>query len=182
CSEPLPRVTCSREHNGRTVYELEEGPVGNTESITYLTGQISRNVFKGYRTAKNKYRNVKVRSRTPVGKLLFDQIIHKDLLGPGEPELFIFGEFTGYDRTSAADQRNQHSRLPIDAFIQTPGTGISSTYTAHIPWYTKMIEDVFTKLKWDPSEFTTYRTVIDYPVIPSTVHMRSILPEKKGGN
>jgi len=182
CSEPLPIVSSSRNYDGRTIFELDEGPVGNTESITYLTGQISRNVFKGYRTAKNNYRNVKVRSRTPVERLLFDQIIHKDLLGPGEPELYIFGEFTGYDQAASADQINKHCRLPIDVFIQKLGTGISSTYTTHIPWYTKMLEDAFTRLQWDPSEFTTYRAVIDYPIIPSTIHMRSILPEEKVRN
>jgi len=42
-----------------------------------------------------------------------------------------------------------------------------------------MLSDVFEKLDWDPDRFVTYRTVIEYPVVPSTVSMRSLLPERK---
>ncbi|NOQ22474.1 MAG: hypothetical protein GQ565_07475 [Candidatus Aegiribacteria sp.] len=179
CSEPLPNVICSRKRDGRTVHELEEAPIGNTEAITCVTAQISRDVFKRYRTREDRYREVVVRARTPVERLVFDQIVHLDLIGPLEPELFIFGEFTGYDWAMPAEFRNPHSCLPMNASIQKLEMGLKATYTPYIQWYTDMIEDVFSKLQWDPAKFRTYRIVIDYPVIPSTVSMRSLLPKSE---
>jgi len=179
CSKPLPNVISSREHEGRTVHELEEAPIGNTESITCITAQMCKNVFKSYRTKEDRYREVLVRARTPVERLVFDQIVHIDLLGPEEPELFIFGEFTGYDWAKSAEFRNPSSSLPVESSIQKLDIGIKAAYTPHIHWYTDMLEDVFSRLDWDPSQFRTFRVVIDYPVIPSTVNMRSVLPEKQ---
>jgi len=138
-----------------------------------------RDVFKSYRTREDRYREVLVRARTPVERLVFDQIVHLDLIGPHDPELFIFGEFTGYDWSKPAEFRNPNSSLPMSVSIHKLGMGIKATYTPYIQWYTDMIEDVFSKLQWDPSKFRTYRVVIDYPVIPSTVNMRSLLPEKQ---
>lgn len=181
-SDPLPDVLSSRKRDGHIVHELEDAPIGNTESITCLTAQIAREVFHRYRTKEDRYRELVVRARTPVEKLFFDQIVHVDLLGPYEPELFIFGEFTGYGWADSAEFRNPHSRLPIDATIRMLGHGSSAAYTPQIPWYTEMLEDVFRRLNWDPDKFRIYRTVIDYPVIPSTINMRSLLPEKEGEN
>lgn len=178
CSKPLPSVISSKVHEGRVVHELEEAPIGNTESISFVTGQLAREVFSSYRTKEDRFREVLVRARTPVERLIFDQIVHRDLIGPSEPELFVFGEFTGYDWAKSAEYRNPNSQLPVDAYIQELGWGSEAAYTPHIPWYTEMLDDVFQKLDWDSDKFMTYRVVIEYPVIPSTVNMRSILPEK----
>ena len=178
CSKPLPNIVSSRKLEGHVVHELEEAPIGNTEAITCITAQIARDVFKSYRTNEDRFREVLIRARTPVERLVFDQIVHTDLIGPLEPELFIFGEFTGYDWAKSAELRNPHSTLPIKASIQKLGKGIDAAYTPHIPWYTDMIEDAFKRLQWDPAKFRTYRVVIDYPVIPSTLNMRSLLPER----
>jgi len=178
CSEPLPNVISSRKREGRIVHELEEAPIGNTESITCITAQKARNVFKSYRTEDDRFREVLIRARTPVERLIFDQIVHRDLVGPFDPELFIFGEFTGYDWAKAAELRNPHSSLPINTSIQKLGNGIRASYTPHINWYSDMIEDAFQRLQWDPEKFRIYRVEIDYPVIPSTVSMRSLLPER----
>ncbi len=179
CSAPLPNIISSSKRKEHIVHELEEAPIGNTESITCITAQIAREVFRKYRTEEDRFREVVVRARTPVERLVFDQIVHLDLIGPLEPELFVFGEFTGYDWAKSAEFRNPHSCLPINASVQKLGPGIRAAYTPYIPWYTDMLEDAFGKLLWNPEEFRTYRVVIDYPVIPSTVNMRSLLPERE---
>jgi len=179
CSKPLPNVVSSRKREGRRVHELEEAPIGNTEAITCITAQVAREVFSSYRTREDRYREILVRARTPVERLVFDQIVHIDLIGPMEPELFVFGEFTGYDWAKAAEFRNPNSCLPIDASIQKLGFGTRSVYSPYIPWYTEMMDDVFDRLRWPADKFRTYRVVIDYPVIPSTVNMRSLLPERE---
>ncbi|OPL18188.1 MAG: hypothetical protein AVO35_06695 [Candidatus Aegiribacteria sp. MLS_C] len=179
CSAPLPNVVSSRKCEGRVVHELEEAPIGNTEAMTCITAQVARSVFSSYRTREDRYREVLVRSRTPVERLVFDQIVHRDLIGPMDPELFVFGEFTGYDWARAAEFRNPNSCLPIEASIQKLGFGVRAMYSPYLPWYTEMMEDVFARLDWDPNLFRTYRVVIDYPVIPSTVNMRSLLPERE---
>lgn len=179
CSQPLPEVVSSRRLEGRVVHELQEAPIGNTEAITFITAQKARNVFSSYRTDEDRYREVLVRARTPVERLVFDQIVHRDLLGPAGPELFVFGEFTGYDWSKSAEHRNPGSRLPVDAEIQELDLGAGTAATPHIPWYNEMVEDVFAKLEWPSNEFITYRVMIDYPVIPSTAIMRSVLPDRE---
>jgi len=179
CSKPMPSVISSRESKGRVVHELEEAPIGNTETITVVTGQIAREVFSSFRTKEDRYREILVRARTPVERLVFDQVVHEDLLGPEDPELFIFGEFTGHDWACSAEFRSPNSQLPIEADIQKLGKGPAAAVTPYIPWYTEMLSDVFEKLDWDPDRFVTYRTVIEYPVVPSTISMRSLLPERK---
>lgn len=179
CSQPLPEVLSSRRLEGRVVHELREAPIGNTEAVTCITAQKAGNVFSSCRTDQDRYREVLVRTRTPVERLIFDQVVHRDLAGPADPELFVFGEFTGYDWWKSAEHRNPGSLLPVDAEIQELGRGTGKAGTPHIPWYTEMLDDVFQKLDWPSNEFITYRVMIDYPVIPSTAIMRSLLPDRK---
>ncbi|MBN1433844.1 hypothetical protein JW921_03735 [Candidatus Fermentibacterales bacterium] len=178
CSSPLPQVIGSVSKNGRFFHELAEGPLGDTEAMTCVTAQVARAVFPAWRTDQDRFREILALSRTPVEALILDQVAHRDLLGPHEPELFAFGEFTGHEWAESAEHRNPHGRLPIDARVQMLGWGAAAGFTALVPRYVEMLEDVFRRMGWDGSDFAVHRAVIEYPVIPSTVNMRTLLPEK----
>ena len=180
CSRPLPSVVSSVNRDGHMVHELAEGPLGDTEAMTCVTAQVARSVFECYRTEHDRFREILVLARTPVETLILDQISHRDILGPHEPELFVFGEFTGYEWAESAEHRSPHSRLPMDSLVHKLGTGVQAAFTAHIPRYVEMLEDAFGRMGWNPDGFVVYRTVIEYPVIPSTINMRTLLPEGPG--
>ncbi len=181
CSEPLPDVISSVCYAGRVIHELREAPIGNTETTTLITAQIAGNASSRFRTANDRYREVAVRARTPVKKLVLDQLVHMDLLdGPEKPELLVFGEFTGYDWGKPSDMKNPNSILPIEVDVSTHGPGLESAYTPFVPRYLEMLRDAFEKLGWPGHKFVLYRAIIEYPVIPSSVIMRSPLPGRKG--
>lgn len=171
CSQPLPRFRRVAGSYGFTEDELVEGPVGNKGLITFVTGEVDRNVASRYRDERNQIGEFVAEARTPCETLIFDHFVHQDLFGGREPELRVYSALRGPDAWQERD------RLPLPESLEDLGPGLAALQTPDVPRYEEMVLFVCETLKWDVERFRLYRVQMRYPPIPTAVVIRYEFPE-----
>jgi hypothetical protein len=112
--------------------------------------------------------NVFAEVGTPVKRILFDVLVHRDLYAGVEPQLFIYD--TALDGAADInDPSRDVDRLDLLESVQSLGWGREKARHARIPHYVDLLEHVFERLGWDDDRFRGYRCEIDYPVYGSQV-------------
>jgi len=166
CSHPFPKLRAPDGSPADTSYQLVEGSVGNTGSLTCLLGEIGRGV-EPY-TGGEKYARLVFATdpRTPAEVLIFDLIAHRGMLGRVNPTAHMFSDL--FDR-GFNDPPVEVDRLPLAEAVEYLGTGPDAVSTPEVPRYTEMARFAFDRLGWSGDEFDVYRLRIPYPPIPTTV-------------
>jgi hypothetical protein len=170
CSEPLPSLKAITSQGCGPVYELEEGPLGNTNLIDTVTGTVSRGVFPIDPAEGEEHHEVSVKLYTPVQNLVLDLFFHETMAETmaGNPSARMMFDY--YTRGGALAYRSDRDLIPMEIKPMMIGTGISCAYTPLIPRYSPMLAEVFQCLRWDPDEFVVYRTRVEFPVVPSSLY------------
>ena len=106
----------------------------------------------------------------PAESLLFDLIVHRDLVEAMRPEVELYGKLWGADADSLPA-----SRLPCSDQVIDLGVG-AQLATPLVPRYAEMVRKVMDNMGWNPGEFRCLRLIMLYPPMPSTVVMRYPLP------
>jgi hypothetical protein len=167
CSTPLPRFRQVPGERGFVENELEEGPVGKTGAITFMTGNVIRARASRYRDELNAKWDLVARLRTPTSLLVLDVLIERSIFGPITPHVGVYSDLFGH-----ALQRGparERYRLPSVHKVETLGQGTGAAHTSEIPRYSRMLQHVMDKLQWDGSRFIAYRARIEYPFTPTSV-------------
>jgi hypothetical protein len=174
CSQPVPKLRAPDGAPANTSYQLVEGSVGNSGSLTCLLGEIGRGV-EPY-TGGEKYARLVLATevRTPAETLVFDLIVHRGMLGRLNPTAHMFGDL--FDR-GFNDPPVEADRLPLAEQVEYLGSGADALSTPEVPRYPEMVRFAFDRVGWPESEFDVYRLRIAYPPIPSTVWIAQALPE-----
>lgn len=175
CSDPIPDVRRVPHPDGRIQCEILEGPVGNAGRTNFVLGEMV--AFGGplVRRPGHDCLEFALKADLPIERLIFDQIMPVGVLGGMAPELSVYSEMTGPTPTHFNAEARQ--RLPVDESPQRLGQGLASMHCAEIPDYERILGDAFAQSGWDPAGFVLYRSVIEYPPIPSTVVHFMPLPE-----
>ena len=63
-------------------------------------------------------------------------------------------------------------RLPVRADVRLVSGGLDAADSPLAPKHAAMLRYAFDKLEWDPAEFDIYRSVLEYPILHTTVVMR----------
>lgn len=170
CSDPLPALKTVTSHSCGPVYELGDGPVGNTNLIDTVTGTISRGLFPIKPDEAEKHHEVSVKMYTPVQNLVLDLFFHETMAETmaGNPTAKMLFDY--YSHGGALCYRSDRDHIPMNIKPLMIGTGTGCAYTPLIPAYSDMLTDVFQCLRWDPDEFLVYRTRVEYPVVPSSLY------------
>ena len=173
CSQPLPKLRVPGSFPADTSYQLVEGSVGNTGSLTCLLGEIGRGV-EPYTRSENYPRLVFAAApRTPAETLIFDLIIHRDMLGRLNPTAHMFGDL--FDQ-GFNDPPLEVDRLPLVEKVEFLGSGADAVHAAEVPRYREMARFAFDRVGWPESEFDVYRLRVPYPLIPTTLWIAQDLP------
>ncbi len=170
CSDPLPELKAVTSHSCGPVYELAEGPVGNTNLIDTVTGTVSRGIFPVKPHDNETHHEISVKIYTPVQNLVLDLFFHETMAETmaGNPKARMLFDY--YTRGGALVYRSERDTVPMNIKPLMIGSGIGCAYTPHIPAYSEMLSDVFQCLRWDPDEFVVYRTRVEFPVLPSSLY------------
>jgi len=170
CSEPLPSLKAVTSQSCGPVYELEEGPVGNTNLIDTVTGTVSRGIFPVDPHEGEEHHEVSVKLYTPVQNLVLDLFFHETMAETmaGNPSARMMFDY--YTRGGALIYRSDRDLVPMEIKPMMIGTGTGCAYTPLIPRYSEMLAEVFQCLRWDPDEFVVYRTRVEFPVVPSSLY------------
>ncbi|MCK5130774.1 MAG: hypothetical protein KAR40_01310 [Candidatus Sabulitectum sp.] len=170
CSDPLPSLKTVTSHSCGPVYELEDGPVGNTNLIDTVTGTVSRGIFPIEPDEGEEHHEVSVKIYTPVQNLVLDLFFHETMAETmaGNPKAKMLFDY--YTHGGALAYRSDRDRIPMNVKPMMIGTGTGCAYTPLIPRYSEILTDVFQCLRWDPDEFVVYRTRVEFPVVPSSLY------------
>jgi hypothetical protein len=168
CSQPTPELRPTAGP-GRTVFELVEGPVGNTGSLTCVVGTIQRGI-PYWRSAANEWGEHAAVCDLPAELLIMDLYVHEGL-GFGIPPESILRSEIGVHRPGTGERR-----LPLGEHLQDLGAGLLPLATPEVPRYQPMLEAVFRSTGWPRAQFHGFRMRIAYPVYPSSLVLRYRLP------
>ncbi|MCA9273175.1 MAG: hypothetical protein KDA31_09030 [Phycisphaerales bacterium] len=169
CGGAMPRMHIKESAQGLT-YEIGDGPVGKTGEFTCFFGYFHRQIVPRYREEQNRVAELFSTVSIPAESLLFDLIVHRDLVEAMRPEVELYGKLWGADADSLPA-----SRLPCSDQVIDLGVG-AQLATPLVPRYAEMVRKVMDNMGWNPGEFRCLRLIMLYPPMPSTVVMRYPLP------
>ncbi len=178
CSDPLPLLKTVTSHSCGPVYELEDGPVGNTNLIDTVTGTVSRGIFPVDPAEGEEHHEISAKIYTPVQNFVLDLFFHETMAETmaGNPKAKMLFDY--YSHGGALAYRSDRDHIPMNIKPMMIGTGTSCAYTPLIPKYSEMLADVFQCLRWDPDEFVVYRTRVEFPVVPSSLYYTDAMVRK----
>ncbi len=174
CSQPLPELRLLTDATGVS-YELTEGPVGNTGALTCVLGTINRDI-PYYRTLENQWGEHTAICDTPVEVMIADLFIHERFAFAIPPEPMLFSEMRSAVRYPGV--RRERNRLPLNEPLQDLGAGPLPIATPEVPHYSRMVQALFDRTGWSPTEFHGFRMRIAYPACPTALVLRYRLPER----
>ena len=164
CSDPHPELQSESVPTG-TLYELAEGPVGNTGAFSSVLGWCARGFATRYKDELNDHAEHYLPLNVPCELALFDLYVHRELEFEMPPELRVLSHMElGMHLPASAGQRY---RLPIDEKPQDLGSGPPIVATPHVANYGRMVQRVNERMGWDARDFRGYRFTWKYPPIPT---------------
>jgi hypothetical protein len=170
CSENLPKIVVRRRRRG-VVYELGEGPVGNTGTFTCFFGTISRSSAPRRRTEQDRHADMFSQVAMPAEMLQFDLIAHQDLDFLMSAKAMLVGSAEGDEPGLEA------LAIPLeDGPLELAGRP-PVLLSPQIPRYAEMVASVFAKAGWNEREFRAIRLIVKYPPMHSSAVLRAELPE-----
>lgn len=171
CSPRIPPMRVNRDSRG-WVYELEEGPIGNTGACTCFFGEMARGFASRYRTPTDTFGELSSQITLPIETLQFDLFVHRDLEFALHPEVLVRGHL---DRpTDAADEL----LIPIGDRPRLLKGHPPVLATPLFDRYEQLIQVVLDRAGWARAEFNVLRLTVAFPPMHSTLVMRFALPEK----
>lgn len=162
-SHPRPRIECHRTDQVLQ-WGLLPGPVGKTGAVSCVTGEIMRRCGPIHRQEGETSATYVTRVHTPAELLIVDHIVHRELFGPVEHSVAIYGGFVD-------GVRSESDRVPVRETMQHLGRASDLLHTPEIPRYTDMTAHVFERLGWEPGQFDVYRLRLEYPIMLSEVRL-----------
>jgi hypothetical protein len=177
CTDPLPSIEALPVPGG-TLFELSEGPVGNTAAFSCAFGWFSRADVTLHQETADDYAEHLIAHTTPCELLQMDLFVHRDLPFQLPPELLIQSRMeVGVDLPPSIQRRY---KLPIEQNVEELGTGLTRAASPHVPNYMRVLQAAHDRIGWNPDEFRGFRVELRYPPIPTTPMLRyPLLPPLK---
>lgn len=175
CSPNMPKIDIATRGTAAE-YMLPSGPVGNMGAFDCFFGEISRGA-PAYRTERDHTGEFSSTVSLPVETLIFDIILHKDVPMVGAPSVGIYGFPQGFGDNIAAHRAEWELPLgePLLELAGMPPT----VATPLIPRYTELVNTVYERMGWKPSDFYGLRMTLKHPPMQSLAVVKWELPEKK---
>lgn len=173
CSAPLPTIRSTPTPLG-TRYEQVGGELGNRGATTCVYGSYLRRFAPRHRDEKNVRGEFFTSINAPVEHLLFDVIVHRDLVAD---RFDLRAEVLQAESSSPFFDRHG-TGLPCPERVRRLGANTPRVATPMAPRYGEIIDRVYERLAWDPQDFRGYRYEMKYPPLPCTVVLSYELPEQ----
>ena len=177
CSSPLPEIRALPLEAG-TLYSLAEGPIGNAGIATVTFGIISRRGQTRYRSENDEVVNFGTYMHTPVERIVMDLFVHRDLGFPLPPDVMLIDRMVHPHQEGISIEEAERKRMPISVCPRELSPGLTSSVTPQIPWYPRLLNDVYERGGWSPDDFRGYRLEMAYPPNPTVLVLGLKKPER----
>jgi hypothetical protein len=175
CAGNVPEIRPLRDERG-VVYMLGEGPIGKQGRFSVFYGRIDRAAVPRYRTERDTKGELFSVISAPVEHLLFDLIVHRELVEAFAPEVLVFSRLNSH--VDGHINAMVPSLVPVHETVNWIGSGPPVCATPLVPRYHELVERAFKRAGWSARDFGGYRLVMKYPPLPSTVVLRFNLPAR----
>jgi hypothetical protein len=175
CTKPLPKFQTVEGIGGYVLGELGGSGVGNTSSLTCITGDVVWSAASSYQDEHNRQGELLTSIHTPCRVLIHDVLIYKDMFGPISPEVFVYDDY--WRKVSGYKIKPEAISLAAPEEVMCLGQGTSVLPTPDVPRYVEMADYVAERVRWDLDQFEVYRCRVEYPVMHSAVVIRFDLPK-----
>ncbi len=162
-SDNLPALV-DRTAGNVTRSILPAGPVGNTNALTCVFGELNPGALPTPGPGEDRTFRIGAAIVTPVERLQLDLIVHEDVAWATDPDVALYAQLDGGGR-SLADDEDQ--RLPLYESVHELGRGLATMASPDVPRYGEMLAAAFDRAGWDDTAFRGYRFVMRYPPIPT---------------
>jgi hypothetical protein len=166
CSAPLPDIRAVPEPDG-VVYELAEGPVGDTAASTCVFGWRTSAVGSVRGGPPGSLAEFMLMAETPAESLVFDLFVHRDLPFEGAPGLRVTSSMHGAPRFPLA----AHARYDLPLSERLEALDPASRPVAHplLPRHAELVATACARAGWRLADFRGHRLTVRFPPIPSVV-------------
>ncbi len=169
CSKPIPFMRLAKPEGAECLraVELIEGPIGDTGTVTCVTGEVIRNCTSRYATPDGPPIYLSAQLEFPARLFIGDLIVHRDLTHLMELDASVLrygGEHTGDPHRALPSER-----LPVPCAFEHLGAGLTAVKLQEMPRYLELIDWTCRKLGWDAQQLEVHRVRLSYPVTPSRI-------------
>lgn len=178
CRGELPDLTVRDLGGGHRLYELGEGPVGQSAAVTCVFGSSHRRFGPVHGEQPGEVGEHFVRLDAPVERVLFDLLVHRDLPFLDPPGVTVQSLMQGSPRYPLVKHPEQ--ALSVTADVQVLRGSPPVLATPEVPDLAAMSEVAARSIGRELEEFRAYRIELVYPPIPSMVSLHHALPERPG--
>ena len=99
----------------------------------------------------------------PVELMVFDLILHKDLLVSGMPELRVY-HMGAKGRADPNDSTRDVDVMDLQEKVEGLGAGFGVARLSEAPWYHTLLGSAAGRLGWEPRGMQVFRARVDYPL------------------
>jgi hypothetical protein len=171
CSRPTPGIDIIEEAN-KAFALLRPGEVGNEGMISYVTGAIDRGLPL-VRTPTDQVAHLFTFSDTPTELLVFDLYVHESMTYAIPPQV----SHRSLSSMRSAGNDHEKYQLPLNEPLIHLGSPTPARVTPEVPRYSEILDSVFARTGWSPSEFRGFRIKMAYPPVLTVLAMRYPLPD-----
>jgi len=164
CSVPPPRCRRVKRVPG-DLFEIMEGPVGNTASFSCVYGQVTRNAATYLSDGAGTMGEHQLRLNVPMGGAHFDVLLHESLPLQAPPRIVVESWMQVSDTPRPVGEP-LYSLETLEQIEEMPA-GLPNLNTADVPRYPDLVQQVVRTLGRPLREFRGYRVRLSYPPIPT---------------
>jgi hypothetical protein len=166
CSAPLPEIRAVLEPNG-VVYELAEGPVGDTAASTCVFGWRTPAVGSVRAGPGDTLAEFMLTAETPAEALVFELFVHRDLPFVGPPALHATSSLHGRPRFPLGERARY--TLPLSEGLEALHPASAPVAHPLLPRHAELVETACARAGWRLADFRGHRLTVRFPPIPSVV-------------
>lgn len=166
CSPTMPEIRAVRDQD-QLVYELGEGPVGNTGRFDCFFGTFMPALATRFKTPRDPSGRVYSNISVPAERLIFDVLVHRDLPYAGDPVAAVYSGLS--DKFNPAAPQPLERALPIHEPFERLSAASAEFLSPRIPRHAEVLRCMLDAGKWNPEEFTAVRLNMQFPPLPSFV-------------
>lgn len=162
CTKPLPKMKV--EQAGDLSHYMLAGDAFGPKAACDLTfAELNRGEVPRFVAQAGKRRFVYTDVPIPVERLIFDAIIHEDVLGPAGAQLSLYDTSTR-GIADINDRSRDIDKVDLSETLRPLGRGIDRCRVSDVPWYDGLLEKITRTLDYDAGKLITSRTIIDFPL------------------
>lgn len=177
---PLPRLEVS-EAGTMVSYRVAGDKVAMRSAIDLVTADRRPASLPAYlEEGGPRYRGYALFVGTPTKRLTIDVFAHRDAYPGVKPRLRVYdtahmGLVARFD-----DPAREDHLLVSHEEVRALPSGLSGVRITHLPRYTEVLEHVFGRLGWYPTEFRGYRLDVPFPVYGAVYMLGFEVPTAPG--